>query len=603
VGNPREVETMARPNARTREARRPTARSVWNFVGLMAFVTFGLSYFGSLGGMYELVGGEESVRINTKVDARTWVAGAVISVLVFAVSRLAAKAGAAPRSAEAHMSNRAWNEGSDYSRAGARGALTFKRSPLAALRVTRSGPSMLKHGSRREGVTILSASLPAGDGASHPIGSCLAWHGVKGDLPSLSLVTGDFEPALMTAFGDDELDLAKYDLVFPWRAFGSVEACAEVFTHEMVKFLNSEGDEGVALHFEPHRVVAWSDRGDSIDQIDRLTSLSMGCVGALPRHLRYGGSKPSLPADRDSGERGSGERGSGESEKEWRLASLGDLRSISKIRGRLLTSFLVFGLFAVPPLVVLGFYLLGGVPFAGDGKGLLATGIIFALAVVTVGASWVSEVAMKRLDAKHEAIALQVRSVASDANLVFSPRSRFLEQGWTRRPFAALKNLGAAPSGSASREWGSLGVAYIEGDYGAWIFLVKPFQSRVAWAQVGGGLPRMDLVREGFSSRAAKLIGGSELDTESYDFNKLWRIKTDHPQEVHALLQPRMIEFLTTTAEQGIAIHLDDDRVVIWDDGSDETIDLAARLAMVQRFVECLPSHLRPTRDPEEDAR
>ncbi len=63
-----------------------------------------------------------------------------------------------------------------------------------------------------------------------------------------------------------------------------------------------------------------------------------------------------------------------------------------------------------------------------------------------------------------------------------------------------------------------------------------------------------------------------------------------------------MIEFLTTTAEQGIAIYLDGDRVVIWDDGSDEVIDLAARLALVERFVDCLPSQLRPTGDAKKRA-
>lgn len=562
-----------------------------NFVALMAFVVFGLSYTVALAGTYELVGGREDSASAGHVAAQTWVTVAIVCVIAFVFSVLAAKIAPGSTDAYSQLSREAWRAGAEFSRAGAPKALTFERPPLATMRVTRSGPTIRESGTHPSGVTILSASVPAGDGANHPIGSCLAWCEVKGDLPPLSLVRGDVDPALTAALGDDEFDLGKYDLAVPWRAFGSAKACAEVFTPEMVEALSAEGDDGLVVHFEPHRVVVWSDREVPIYQTERLRGLAFSCVLALPRRLRNSGDRPSRLSDLDSGESG----------KLRRIVSTRVLRPVSRIRRRLLVSTLVLGGFSLPPIIVLVAYLFGGIPFRGD-TGLLATGIIFALAVATAGPAWVSNVAMKRLDAKHEAIAREVLDVASDANLVFRPRASFLEQGWTRRPFAALKNLGAAPSGSANRDWGSVGVAYIEGDYGVWYFLVKAFQSRVAWAHVGGGLPRMDLVREGFSSRAAKFIGGTELDTESHEFNELWRIKTDHLQEAHALLQPRMIDFLTTTAEQGIAIHLDGDRVVIWDDGSDETIDLAARLKLVERFVDCLPRHSRPTGDRKQDA-
>ncbi len=404
------------------------------------------------------------------------------------------------------------------------------------------------------------------------------------------LIRGDFDPALIAAFGLDEINLDEYDLILPWRAFGSVEECAEVFTQRMVAFLNTEGDAGAAIQFEPHRVVVWSDRGGAIDEIDRFDSLASSCVLALPNYIRAGGDRPSTPSRRNP-----------VAEKVYeQQAKLGRLESTSKIRSRLFGTVLISVYVGTAPVIAFAIYILGGVPFRGDSAGVLATGILFALVVVTVVPFWVSDVAMKRLDAKQEAIAREVRDVASDANLIYSPRAHALEERWTRPPFSVLKNVGAAPSASALRAWGSLGVAYIEGDYGAGLLLFKAFQSRVAWAQVNGGLPRMDLVREGFASRAAKLVGGAELDTESYEFNELWRIKTDHPQEAHAMLEPRMIDFLTTTAERGIAIHLDGDRVVIWDDGSDDTIDLAARMKLVERFVECLPSQLRPTSDKKK---
>ncbi|PKQ26711.1 MAG: hypothetical protein CVT64_03135 [Actinobacteria bacterium HGW-Actinobacteria-4] len=568
--------------------RPATARGPWNFLALLAFVVLGTSYTMVLAGMYSIVDPTASGRI----DPLLWASIGAVSLFVMVVARRAAKSVPRPSSPHALMRDWAWNTAASYSSASPTGALVFDRPPLSVLRVARSGPSVVNSVPASHGVTMVRASLDSDDGGSHSIGSYVAWCEVGGVLPPLSLVRGDVKPALWGSFGSDELDLAEYDLIFDWRGFGSVEACADVLRPGMVKFLNSVGDKGLALQFEPNRVVVWSDQGASLEHVDRFRAIATSCAAALPRHLREGGSQPS---------RASGPP-SRAAESLDSHANLGELRSMSKIRSRLRTAFLVFGLLALPPIVILAVYLLNGYPFIGDGKGLLATGIVIAVVVATAGPGWVSEVAMKRLDARHRKIALEVRDLASDANLVFSPRARFLEEGWTRRPFATLKNLGAAPSASAYRAWGAVGVSYIEGDVGAGGLLVKPFQSRVSWAQVSGGLPRMDFVREGFASRAAKLIGGTDLDTESFAFNQLWRIKTDDPQESHALLQPLMIEFLTATAEQGIAIHLDGDRVVIWDDGTDQTIDLAARLTLVERFVDCLPGHLRPTGNRDQEA-
>ncbi len=569
----------------------PSARSVFRFIALMAAVVFAFAYLFALLGTCELLDGGDDVCLRSqKFSARSALTWAVVSAIVLLVSLIATKLSPNPSTAEAFLRDKAWNTNSGYSREAPAGVLTFERAPLAALRVTESGPSLGTSAIHPSVVTMLRASLPTADGATRPIGTCLASREVKGDLPSLVLMRGDFDPALIAAFGLDEINLDEYDLILPWRAFGSAEECAEVFTQGMVGFLNSQDDAGVAIQFEPHRVVVWSDRGGAIDQIERFDSLAWRCADALPKHLSHGGDRSSTPSRRNPVA----------DKADKRRARLGSLESTSKVRSRLFGTVLISVYLGVAPAIALALYILAGVPFRGSSAGLLATGILVALIVVTVGPFWVSDVAMNRLDARHEAIAREVRDVASDANLIYRPREHSLERHWTRPPFSILNNLGAAPSASALREWGSLGVAYIEGDYGAGALLLKAFQSRVAWAQVNGGLPRMDLVREGFASRAAKLVGGAELDTESYEFNELWRITTDHPQEAHAMLEPRMIDFLTTTAERGIAIHLDGDRVVIWDDGSDETVELAARLELVERFVECLPSQLRPTGDTKK---
>ncbi|WP_291377682.1 hypothetical protein [Demequina sp.] len=54
-----------------------------------------------------------------------------------------------------------------------------------------------------------------------------------------------------------------------------------------------------------------------------------------------------------------------------------------------------------------------------------------------------------------------------------------------------------------------------------------------------------------------------------------------------------MISFLTEVADEGLAFHVDGDRVLLWDDGRRVDVDLARRMELIERFVGAPPSYLR----------
>ena len=80
-----------------------------------------------------------------------------------------------------------------------------------------------------------------------------------------------------------------------------------------------------------------------------------------------------------------------------------------------------------------------------------------------------------------------------------------------------------------------------------------------------------------------------DLDVESDEFNRHWRVKTADPLGAHGLLTPRLIELLIDERSKGLAIQCDGTRVVIWDDAREGTADAEDRLELLQGFVERLP--------------
>ena len=375
----------------------------------------------------------------------------------------------------------------------------------------------------------------------------------------------------------------------PWYVRPSeADAGRATLTPAAIDALNSYAQDHVAVAVRGRSVTAWTD-GDfaSVDRefLGRLSSALYAATGSLH------GSGASDPSDDNAADA---------TEDAEQAVSVGRLQGDSAARAagdnRNMAGLLTTGLAAILAVVTWV-----------DGRSTSATSAAPGSAGANKASDWMVPACValflavlgalvmrfaRDYDGRKRAVAVQALALARGRGWRFRQRDVDVERGWVTPPFSRVSRLTASPSASAVSASGlHLGVAYLEGDLGVWPFL-KVFSSRAVWAQLPGVSPKVDLVREGFATSLAKLVGGTDVDVESYAFNKKWRVKADSASDAHALLAPTVIDVLNDVAEQCVAFRLDGSRVVLWDDGTAKDVDLPARLALVERFARAVPAFL-----------
>ena len=232
-------------------------------------------------------------------------------------------------------------------------------------------------------------------------------------------------------------------------------------------------------------------------------------------------------------------------------------------------------------------------PSAGSRTDFVVVAGIF---VVIAGVWWVPASLVKRktnrLAARHERVAEHIRALADKRGWTYATGDSSDLSALATAPFSRVIGLTAWPSAHRS-EGLRLDAAWLSGDFGPALLPYRSFTSRAVWVHVPRPLQQVDFVPERFADSIEKLLGGTDVDVESYHFNKRWRVKATDAREAHGILQPRMIEFLNAIDDPGVAFHVAGPSVVIWDDGRDENVDLGARADLLEEFVARLPGHLR----------
>lgn|GEM_PF-1562273 len=451
----------------------------------------------------------------------------------------------------------------------------WRCGPLAATPPSALGPVAWSTPHRWIGV------VPAGHVASGTWsdGAALAWDPLEVEVPHLAFIPPGIDPEVLAVEGA-EVDVASWELLDRWRVFSSdPDAAVAVMTPELITVLNTVRPFPMAFFVEGLRALALADARVAKGGFSDLSSAAFDLAMALGPRKLAGKLVP--------------ERSAAELKKAYARASVGKLVSSSRVYSRV-------GFVVVVSMVASAAALLALAIVAnfGPDDGTRASRMAPVTVYLTVlGVSWLAFIialrAMSRVRRTQNELALQVVEVARIKGWTILARAADLEAGWTRKPFARVQRMRWAPAALGKVAGGTAGVASVEGDIGIGAWAPRLFTSRVAWADAGVELPRMDFLREGFSTRVAKLCGGSDLDLESYDFNTLWRIRTDDARAAHGLLQPTMIALLTEIADEGVAYHLDGTRVVMWDDGRNSSVDLARRVELVERFVAALPGFLK----------
>jgi len=122
--------------------------------------------------------------------------------------------------------------------------------------------------------------------------------------------------------------------------------------------------------------------------------------------------------------------------------------------------------------------------------------------------------------------------------------------------------------------------------------------------------PTLQLTPEGLGARLAKAFGGQDVQLESEDFNRAWRVEASDLRFAHDVLHPRTMHRLLAPDFARRSLRIEGDAILAWTGGRtvpDNIHPLLARLAVV---VDAVPDFvwldrgaLPPRRGPRRPGR
>jgi len=117
----------------------------------------------------------------------------------------------------------------------------------------------------------------------------------------------------------------------------------------------------------------------------------------------------------------------------------------------------------------------------------------------------------------------------------------------------------------------------------------------VTSAEIDIDMRRIDIVPESFGTRMLGGIAGTDINLESAQFNREWRLICDDKRYAVDVIDPRMMEMLLRPESLGRAIHIEGRQVVTWTPGRASLDDLSRRLSAVCGIAARVPNHVLRT--------
>ncbi|MCJ7826907.1 MAG: DUF3137 domain-containing protein [Demequinaceae bacterium] len=102
-------------------------------------------------------------------------------------------------------------------------------------------------------------------------------------------------------------------------------------------------------------------------------------------------------------------------------------------------------------------------------------------------------------------------------------------------------------------------------------------------------LKTVDILPDDVLAKFAKSLGGQDIDFESADFNRKWRVMARDLKYAHDIVHPRMIERLLRPDADGLAIRVEGRAVMCWRWERRGPADLARRLGVLTSIAKLIP--------------
>ena len=224
-------------------------------------------------------------------------------------------------------------------------------------------------------------------------------------------------------------------------------------------------------------------------------------------------------------------------------------------------------------------------------------GAVIAGAALVLGAYWLFHLIEQGRHAR------RLREFAQTHGWVYSESGGVIAAGLKGFPFGegtereAEDLIQGTYSGIACAEYTYSFEHHVAGERTA------PQVFTVTQARLDVPFPRLDLIREDAGSRVVGAITGSDIDLESAEFNRTWRVVCSDRRYAVDVVDPRMMELLLRLGRPGVAVRIDGDRVIAWSAGRAHTGELSRRLDLVAGVARRIPAHVVRTYTDAETQR
>jgi len=105
-------------------------------------------------------------------------------------------------------------------------------------------------------------------------------------------------------------------------------------------------------------------------------------------------------------------------------------------------------------------------------------------------------------------------------------------------------------------------------------------------------LPTLELTPENLGTRIVRAFGGQDIQFESEDFNRRWRVAARDPKFAHDVLHPRVLERLVRGDTAGMSVRIEGTDILCWTVGTPDLDLLGTRLGVLRSIIDAVPRYV-----------
>lgn len=104
-------------------------------------------------------------------------------------------------------------------------------------------------------------------------------------------------------------------------------------------------------------------------------------------------------------------------------------------------------------------------------------------------------------------------------------------------------------------------------------------------------LPMLWIAPETGFARLTQRLGSQDIDFESAQFNRSFVVRADDERYAHAMIHPRMMEYLLNSPAREHSLRIEGDTLLMWEPGSLSTSRVLVSTSTIAQIAALIPSH------------